>query len=302
MPRPAQILRPLPLFALLACGADPAAPPAPEAPAAEEALALRPWPAATVTLLQAGEPPLAPLRLSPPAAGGRELLRYGSTFTLTPAAADGPAAPVVLVEGRQAALELDPPDADGAVGLRATLTNGRRHPQGQAPDPAFAARLEGRRAAWRLSPRCEVLGAALDGAAASGGGGEGADELDTVLEGLVTLCPPLPEPALGVGARWAVDEPGDGGGPRRTEWLLLQRLPDGGAVLTFHTREGGPEAPRELLAEGRVELPAGRATPTRLDLRGHARRVVTGPMGESATVETDWITLVEGLDAPAGSP
>jgi len=302
MPRPAQTLRLLPLFGLLACGADPGAPPTPAAPAAEEALALRPWPAPAVTLLHAGEPPLAPLRLSPPAAGGRELLRYGSTFTLTPTGPDGPRAPVVLVEGRQASLEFDPPDADGAVGLRATLSNGRRHPQGQAPDPAFAARLEGRRAAWRLSPRCEVLGAALDGTALSGGEGELAEELDTVLEGLVTLCPPLPEAPLGVGARWAVDEPGDGAGPRRTEWLLLQRLPDGGAVLSFHAREGDAAAARELLAEGRVELPAGRATPTRLDLRGHARRVVAGPMGEATTVETDWVTLVEGLDAPTGSP
>jgi hypothetical protein len=61
--------------------------------------------------------------------------------------------------------------------------------------------------------------------------------------------------------------------------------------------EGSPDPTRgdtgdnvlgyDLSGDYNARMRAERATSPRLDLRGHARRVVTGPMGESATVETE---------------
>ena len=294
------MLRSVSLIVLLAACGDPppSAAPAPAATlaAAPAAPTLSPWPARSLTLESPGQPPLEPIRM--PLGPAAQRLRFGSSAAVDGTLGGAPVDGVRLQSERTLRIEVAPGADSVRRGLQFTVE--RYHDDAGLPADEQAVidtALTGLRGAWTDDARCVVLEAGAVPVPAP------ADRLQSaILNGVVDLCPSLPEQAVGVGARWTTTVGGATPGEEReqTTWTLLERGP-GRVVLTFETRAERTSADgqqRVNLGEGRVELRSGLPLPWRADARGRATRT-SATAGQPLTTTTEWTMFVETVEPEA---
>lgn len=270
-----------------ACGTqpEPTAPPpsAPPAPSIE----LEPWPQSTLAVKSTGAEPQAPLQVS--LTGDDSQVTFESRFETTAKRGVTTTSSVVISHSRTLDISVGQTTSDGSplAELHFTVSKAREVGSKTAPiDPHAASDLVGRSGRWRTSPHCQVSAAGIDDHP-----GLAERQLPSVLQGVVGLCPLLPQEAVGIGARWTVSEPRPDGSTLDTQWLLLQRDEDS-VVLTFeamHDTEG-PRGTVHTQAEGRVQLDLSHPVPVRYDARGATTRLTQEPLSEGTTVPVTWTT------------
>jgi hypothetical protein len=286
---------------LVACETETVPPEVPvvPAPARIEPVVLLPWELPELQVDELGAEPRSPLRVSP---AGARTLRFEAEAEISGNA--GSQAVVGQKLNSRRSLRVEP--AGDSTGLWSFVVEDYVD-TGAPPEQAqaVAAAMMGRRGSFVRDGRCAVSQAGID----VEGAGPAAGHLDTVLRGVVELCPYLPEEALGVGATWTSRNRRNAGGLsslEETRYRLLERGP-GRVVLTFElqeTAEGQIPAGkmrRTNLGEGRIELVDGQAFPLRADAHGRSVRESWAPVADPAgppslRTETLWRSTVTAGD------